>query len=251
MKTTVIGASGFIGRKIVKILESQGHEVTAAARPTVDVLTGVGLSNAVRNADTVIDVTNSPSFDADVAYNFFTTSTNNIIQAIRESNPKLRHITILSVVGLEQVDYDYFKAKIIQENLIRNSGLPFTIVRATQFYEFVESIAGSFPVEKDQQTGVDYVRASPRLFQPISGDDVAEQVARAAVGQPRNDVIEIAGPEPIALAEACKVLGKEVKPDENATYYGSPLTDSTLVPSRPSPILARLSFQDWIAAKSG
>jgi uncharacterized protein YbjT (DUF2867 family) len=253
MKTTVIGASGFIGRKIVKFLESQGHEVTAAARPGVDVLTGAGLTDAVKDADTVIDVTNSPTFDAD-AYNFFKTSPPNIIKAIRESAPKLRHFTILSVVGLELVNSDYFKAKLIQEDLVRKSGIPFTIVRATQFYEFVDAIAQSFPVEKDAETGIEYVRATPRLFQPISGDDVAEQVARISLGQPHNDIVEIAGPQPIAISEACKLClpkGKEIKLDENATYFGSPITDASLRPSRPSPILSRLTLQDWIAAKSG
>ena len=188
MKITVMGASGLIGTKVVDLLTAGGHEVVAASRSSgVDVLTGEGLAEALAGADALVDVTNSPSFEDDPVMEFFTKSTTNLVAAAKAAG--VGHYVVLSIVGVDGLpDSGYMRAKVAQEKLLTESGLPYSIVRATQFSEFADAITASMTVG-------DEVRVPDALIQPITADRVASDVARAAVANPLNGVVNIGGPD--------------------------------------------------------
>jgi len=244
MKIVVIGGSGLIGTKVVKKLTAQGHEALAASPNTgVDATTGRGLAEALSGADVVVDVSNSPSWEDAAVLAFFESSCRNIART--EHQAGVRHHVALSVVGTERLqDSGYFRAKLAQEQLIKGSGIPYTIIRATQFFEFLRAIAAS-------GTADDCVRLPNASFQPIAAEDVATAVAAAAVGAPANDTIEVAGPErlPMSTLVARYLRGtndpREVVSDPNARYYGVRIDDRTLVPGE-NPRLGMIRLDDWI-----
>jgi len=228
MKIAVIGATGLIGSKVVALLEGDGQDVVAASRASgADVLTGEGLAEALAGADVLVDLTNSPSFDDDPVMDFFTRSSANLVNAAKQSG--VGHYVALSIVGVDGLpDSGYMRAKVVQEKTIVDSGLPYTIVRATQFEEFAEAIVGSLDAG-------DQVHAPDALIQPIAADDVAAEVARAAVAGPADSVVNIGGPHKISFADlARRVLteqgvDKPVVVDPDATYFGTPLHRDSLV----------------------
>jgi len=244
MKIVVIGGSGLIGSKVVKNLTEQGHEALVASPNTgVDTTTGRGLAEALARAEVVVDVSNSPSFDEAVAMAFFENAGRNIAHAEKEAS--VRHHVALSVVGTERLqDMGYFRAKLAQERLIKTSGIPYTLIRATQFFEFLGGIAG------DGADGT-RVRLSNAAFQPMAADDVARAVANAALGSPVNGTIEIAGPERAPLSEMVarylKATGdpREVVSDPAARYFGIRLDDRTLVPGD-NPRLGTIRLEEWL-----
>jgi len=235
-KVVVIGGTGLIGSKVVARLAEHGHEAIAASpKPGVNTLTGEGLPEVLSGAQVVVDVSNSPSFEDKAVLDFFTTSTGNLLAA--EKTAGVGHHVALSVVGTERLsESGYFRAKMTQEKLIRESGIPYSIVHATQFFEFVKSIA-------DSATDGNTVRLSHALIQPIAADAVASAVARTAVGEPINGTIEIAGPEQFGLDELIrKGLSfrgdpREVVADPEARYYGALLEERILLPSADALIL--------------
>src|SRR5438094_9078230 len=236
MKIVVIGGSGLIGAKVVSNLRQRGHEVVAASPSTgVNTLTGEGLAEALADARVVVDVANSPSFEGKPAMEFFETSGRNLLAG--EAVAGVEHHVALSVVGIDRLRASgrgslsgYFRAKMAQENLIKASGIPFTIIHATQFFEFVKGIAQS-------ATDGSTVRLSPILMQPIVSDDVAAAVADVALGQPINGMIEVAGPDPIRQDELVRQFllatgdARKVVTDVNARYFGIEVNDQSLVPS--------------------
>lgn len=244
MKIIVIGGSGLIGSKAVRTLSEQGHEAIAASPKTgVNTLTGEGLTEVLRGAQVVIDVSNSPSFEDTAVMAFFKTSTHNLL--ISEVAAGVSHHVALSIVGTDRLpDNGYFRAKAAQENLIKESSVPYTIVRATQFFEFVRSIA-------DAATEGSKVRIAPVLFQPIAADDVASALASAAVSSPLNTTIEIAGPEQFRFDEVVRNSlsasndARQVMPDPHARYFGAELMEGTLVPQG-SARLGKIRFADWL-----
>jgi uncharacterized protein YbjT (DUF2867 family) len=244
MKIVVIGGSGLIGSKVVSRLREQGHEAVAAS-PTsgVDTLTGAGLADALAGAAVVVDVSNSPSFDDAAVLAFFETSTRNLLAA--EAAAGVGHHVALSVVGTERLaESGYFRAKLAQEALITGSAIPYSIVHATQFFEFIRSIA-------DAATDGATVRLAPVLIQPIAADDVAGAVATVAVGAPVNGIVEVAGPEPFRLDDLIRRAldarhdPRAVVADPGARYYGALLGERTLVPGA-SARLAGTRFEDWL-----
>jgi uncharacterized protein YbjT (DUF2867 family) len=228
LKITVIGASGLIGAKVVELLTAEGHQAVPASRNSgVDVLTGEGLSDALAGADVLIDVVNSPSFADDPVMQFFTTSTTNLVAAAKATG--VGHYVALSIVGVDGLpESGYLRAKVAQEKLIVESGLPYTIVRATQFAEFADAIVAS-------ATEGSTVRVSDALIQPIAADDVAAAVARAAVGQPLGGTVDIGGPHKISFEELARTVlarhgdDKTVVVDPQARYFGTPLARNSLV----------------------
>lgn len=247
MKITVIGATGLIGSKVVSLLTAGGHEVVAAARSTgLDVLTGAGVADAVAGADVLIDVTNSPSFEDDAVMDFFTRSTTNLVRAAAAA--RVGHYVALSIVGVDGLpESGYLRAKVAQERIIRDSGLPYSIVRATQFHEFAEAIT-------DSLSDNDEVRAPDALIQPIAADEVAAEVARAAVAAPSKGHIDVGGPDKIPFAElAGAVLAKRgderpVVISTEATYFGTPLDQQSLVTGEAA-VIAGTHFADWLARR--
>jgi uncharacterized protein YbjT (DUF2867 family) len=244
MRIAVIGGTGLIGSKVVTKLRDDGHEAVVAGFPHVNTLTGDGLSEALSGADVVVDVTNSPSLEDAAALNFFTTSTRNLLAA--EAAEGVRHHVALSVVGTERLsESGYFRAKIAQEELIKAGPIPYSIVHATQFFEFVKSIA-------DAATTGNVVKLSSALIQPMAADDVASAVARIAVGPPINGVVEVAGPEQfrldglIRMGLAAKGDPREVISDPEARYFGAMLQERTLLPDARA-VLASTRFEDWIS----
>jgi uncharacterized protein YbjT (DUF2867 family) len=243
-KVVVIGGTGLIGSKVVARLAEHGHEAIAASpKSGVNTLTGEGLAEVLAGAQVVVDVSNSPSFETKAALDFFTTSTGNLLAAERTAG--VGHHVALSVVGTERLsESGYFRAKLAQENLIKESGIPYSIVHATQFFEFVKSIA-------DSATDGNTVRLSPALIQPIAADAVASAVARTAVGEPINGTIEIAGPQQFGLDELIrKGLSfrgdpREVVADPQARYYGALLEERMLLPSADALTLDP-RFEDWL-----
>jgi len=229
MKIVVIGGTGLIGSKVVEKLKRKGHEAIAAAPNTgVNTITGEGLPEALANATVVVDMANSPSFEEKVAMDFFQTAGRNLTAA--EVAAGVRHHVALSVVGTDRLqDSGYFRAKLAQERLIKSSPIPYTLIHATQFFEFMRAIA---QISTDGNT----VRLPPVLFQPIAAEDVASAVAEAALAEPVNDTIEIAGPDTFTLPEAIRqVLAQDGDPrkvivDPVADYYGSKVNERTLVP---------------------
>jgi uncharacterized protein YbjT (DUF2867 family) len=228
MKIAVIGASGLIGTKVVGLLAKDGHEAVAASRSSgVDVLTGEGIAEALSGADALIDVTNSPSFEPDPVMQFFTTSTTNLVAAAKTAG--IENYVALSIVGVDKLpESPYLRAKVAQEKLIVESGLPYSIVRATQFSEFTDAITASLTVG-------DEVRVPDALIQPISADDVSAEVARVAVGTPLNGVVNIGGPDKISFEEMATASlarqgdEKTVVVDSDARYFGTPLQTNSLV----------------------
>lgn len=229
MKIVVIGGTGLIGSKVVGKLRAKGHEAIAAAPNTgVNTITGEGLAEALRGSQVVVDVANSPSFDDEAAMDFFVTAGKNLTEA--EIATGVKHHVALSVVNTERLSTSgYMRAKLAQETKIKASPVPYTIVHATQFFEFLRAIAQS-------STEGDKVRVSHSLFQPMAAEDVATAVAEAALAPPTNSTIEIGGPEPFYMDELVgKVLAydkdpRQVVPDPNALYFGIKLTDQSLVP---------------------
>jgi len=248
MRIVVIGATGLIGSKVSARLEEHGHEVVPAAPSTgVDTLTGEGLAAALRGAQVVVDVSNSPSFaDADVMA-FFETSTGNILAEGRRAG--VTHHVALSVVGAERLPGSgYLRAKCRQEELIRGSGIPYSIVHATQFFEFVRRIA-------DEATEGDTVRVPPVLFQPLAADDVARAVGRTAAGEPVGGVIEVGGPERFRFDELIRRTlradgdPRQVVADPEARYFGTTLSERSLVPADDAP-RGEVRFEDWLRQPS-
>jgi len=245
MKIVVIGGTGLIGSKVVQKLKQQGHEAIAAAPNTgVDTITGKGVAQALAGAEVVVDVSNSPSMENRAALEFFQTSGRNLIAA--EQKAGVLHHIALSVVGTDRLqDSGYFRAKLAQEQLIRSSRVPYTLIHATQFFEFIRSIA-------DVSTVGGAVRLPPVKFQPMAAEDVASAIVEAALGQPKDGLIEVAGPEIFPLDAAVrKVLefdrdSREVIPDPSALYYGVHVTDMTLVPGRDAR-LGRTTLDWWLA----
>jgi len=244
MKIVVIGGTGLIGSKVVGKLKQHGHEAIAAAPETgVDTITGKGLAEALAGAQVVVDVSNSRSFDEQVAMDFFQTSGRNITAA--EQNAGVRHHVALSVVGTDRLqESGYFRAKLAQERLIISSPVPHTLVHATQFFEFMRSIAQAATIG-------DAVRLPPVQFQPMAAEDVASAIAVVALAEPANDLVEIAGPEKFTLDEAVrKVLEydhdpRKVVADAAAPYYGVQVTGTMLMPG-PGARRGPTRFDWWI-----
>jgi uncharacterized protein YbjT (DUF2867 family) len=244
MKIVAIGGTGLIGSKVVAILQQAGHQVTAASpKGGVDTISGKGVKEAVAGADVVIDLANSPSFEDKAVLEFFQASGRNLLPA--ETAAGVRHHVALSIVGTDRTeDNGYFRAKVAQEALVRKSGLPYTIIRSTQFLEFLRAIADSAAVG-------DKVRVSPGLFQPIAADDVAAFVAEFALAAPRNGIVEIAGPERAPfdqfVARYLKAVGdpREVVRDPEARYFGGRVEERSLVPLGEAR-LGRIGLDDWL-----
>ena len=244
MKIVVIGGSGLIGTKLVNRLRKQGHEVVAASpKSGVNTITGEGLPEALAGAQVVVDVANAPSFEDKAVLKFFETSTRNLLAA--EAEAGVGHHVALSVVGTERLsESGYFRAKIAQEKLIKESSIPYSIVHATQFFEFVKSIA-------DAATEGSRVQLAPVLIQPMASDDVAEAVARIAVGAPVNGIVEVAGPEQFRLDElirqdlSARNDPRDVVADPQARYFGAMLSERTLVPGDDAR-LGETRFEDWL-----
>ncbi|OBF80790.1 LysR family transcriptional regulator [Mycobacterium sp. 852002-51163_SCH5372311] len=253
MKFVVIGGSGLIGSQVIAQLAELGHEaVSASPRSGVDTLTGEGVAEALNGAHTVIDVSNSPSWADEDVLHFFTTSTRNLLEAERAAGA--RHHVALSIVGADRASQSgYMRAKVAQEKLIVESGAPYSIVRATQFFEFVDGIA-------DSMTDGDTVRAPNGAFQPIAAADVATAVTRAATGEPVNGILNIAGPEKLGMDDfirnrfAAKGDARRVVTDPAARYYGAVLDDRTIVPLEGEDgedvAIYPTRFGDWMAART-
>jgi uncharacterized protein YbjT (DUF2867 family) len=248
MKIVVIGGSGLIGSKLVTKLDEHGHQAVAASPDTgVNTLTGDGLEEALEGAAVVVDVSNSPSFDDAAVMAFFETSTTNLMAA--EAAAGVEHHVALSVVGTERLSQSgYFRAKIAQEQLIRDASIPYSIVHATQFFEFVKSIAAA-------ATDGNTVRLAPVLIQPMAADDVARAVARVAARSPVNGVVEVAGPEQFRLDELIR-RGlsawndpRVVVADPHARYFGAELGERTLLPGDEAR-LGETRFEDWLRQPS-
>jgi uncharacterized protein YbjT (DUF2867 family) len=243
MKIVVMGGTGLIGSKTVAILRQGGHEVVAASpKSGVNSITGEGLKEALAGAEVVIDLANSPSFEDKAVLEFFETSGRNLLAA--EAAANVGHHVALSIVAIDRTDNGYFRAKVAQEKLIEASGIPYTIVRATQFLEFVRGIA-------DSGADGNMVRLPPILFQPIGSDDVAAMVADVALAAPLNGIVEIAGPERAPLNEIIarylKAVGdpREVVSDPEARYWGGRVDEHSLVPLGEAR-LGRIGLDEWL-----
>lgn len=244
MKIVIIGGSGLIGKQLVPKLRDQGHEVVPASPSTgVNALTGEGLASALAGAQVVVDVSNAPSWEDSAVLEFFETSTRNLLAA--EKTAGVAHHVALSVVGTGRLQASgYFRAKLAQEKLIQAGEIPYSIVRATQFFEFVASIA---------QTATDgnAIRLSSVLMQPILSNDVAAALADVAVAEPINGIVDIAGPDPIRMDDLVRRLfaatrdAREVVTDASAGYFGTPVDDQSLVPLG-NARLAPTHYDDWL-----
>lgn len=247
MKIVVIGGSGLIGSKLVNRLQQQGHEVLAAS-PSVGVntITGEGLAEALAGAEVVVDVANSPSFEDRAVMEFFEKSGHNLLAT--EAAAGVKHHIALSVVGTDRLQQSgYFRAKQVQENLIKQAGIPYTIVHSTQFLEFLSGIAAA-------ATEGNNVRLSPAAIQPISSEDVADVMAEVTLGEPRNGILEIAGPEKFSLSDLVQQYltknqdPRQVVADAHARYYGAEINDQSLVPGL-NPHLGKITFETWYASQ--
>jgi uncharacterized protein YbjT (DUF2867 family) len=244
MKIVVIGGTGLIGSKLVEKLRQKGHEVIAASPASgVNTITGEGLAEALRGAQVVVDVANSPSFEDKAVLEFFQTSGRNLLAA--EAVAGVAHHLALSVVGADRLpESGYLRAKVAQEDLIKASGIPYTILRSTQFFEFIGRIA-------DSAAEGDVIRLSPALLQPIASEDAVAALADLAVGPPLNGTVEVAGPDAYPLDKfARKVLSargdrRQVVADKHARYFGTELDDRSLTPSD-HPRFGATSFDDWL-----
>jgi uncharacterized protein YbjT (DUF2867 family) len=245
MKVVIIGGSGLIGSKLVTRLREQGHEAVPASPDSgVNTLTGEGLAEVLAGTAVVVDVSNSPSFDDDAVLEFFEKSTTNLLTA--EATAGVGHHVAMSVVGSDRApNSGYLRAKIAQEKLIKNSSIPYSIVRSTQFFEFLKRIA-------DEATDGSRVHIPPVLFQPIAADDVAQAVARVAMSAPVNGTVEIAGPQQfgfdefIRLGLAARGDPRVVVADPHAHYFGTELSERTLVPAGEAR-LGEIRFEEWLA----
>jgi uncharacterized protein YbjT (DUF2867 family) len=223
MKITVVGATGQIGTQVIPLLTAAGHQLTAASRATgVDAAIGSGLDAALRDTDVVIDVLNSPTMEDDAALAFFTATSSNLTVAAKKAG--VQHYVLLSIVGVDGLQGGgYLRGKVVQEKTVADSGLPYTIVRATQFHELTEQIAGSLV------TG-DEVHAPDALIQPIASAEAAAVLARIATEPPADGVHDVGGPDKLTFAEmASLVLGRPAVVDPTATYFGTPVTGNSLV----------------------
>jgi len=244
MKLVIIGGTGLIGSKLVIRLREHGHEAVPASPDTgVNTLTGAGLTEALQAASVVVDVSNSPSFEDTAVMEFFTTSTHNLLKYAAAAG--VRHYVALSVVGTERIpDSGYLRAKNAQETLIKGAGLPYSIVHATQFFEFIKRIA-------DEATVGRTVRLPHVLIQPMAADDVAKAVGRVAVGAPLNGMVEVAGPQQFRFDDLIRQgLGarsdpREVVADPHARYFGAELGERSLVPADDAR-LGEIRLQDWL-----
>jgi uncharacterized protein YbjT (DUF2867 family) len=244
MKLVIIGGTGLIGAKLVTLLRKHGHEAIPASLDTgVNTLTGDGLAAALKGASAVVDVSNSPSFEETAVMSFFTTSTRNLLKHATAAG--VRHYVALSVVGSERVpDSPYLRAKNAQETLIKDGGIPYSIVRATQFFEFITRIA-------DEATVGTTVRLPPVLIQPMAADDVAAAVERVAVGAPVNGTVEVAGPERFRFDELIRQAldsrnnTRKVVVDPHARYFGAELAEHSLIPGADAE-LGEISFEAWL-----
>ena len=245
MKIVVIGGSGLIGSKVVTKLTERGHKAVAASPSSgVNAVTGEGLAEVLKDAAVVVDVSNSPSFEDAAAMEFFNTSTRNLLAAAKAAG--VGHYVALSVVGSERLlESGYFRAKIAQEKLIEESSIPYSIVRATQFFEFVKMIT-------DFSADGNTIRLPPVLIQPMAADDVARWVCRVAVGTPLNGTVEVGGPEPFRLDELIR-LGmsarndrRQVITDPHAGYFGVKVSERTLMPGDRAQ-LGEERFEDWLS----
>jgi uncharacterized protein YbjT (DUF2867 family) len=244
MKIVVIGGTGLIGSKVVAKLKQKGHEVLAAAPNTgVNTITGAGLKEAMAGTQVVIDLANSPSFEDKAVLEFFETSGRNLLAA--EAAAGVGYHVALSIVGTDRTpDNGYFRAKVAQEKLIKASGVPYTIIRSTQFLEFLRGIA-------DSSADGNKIRISPGLFQPIAAEDVAAIVADVALVTPRNGIVEIAGPERAPfnefVARYLQAVGdpRQVVRDPEARYYGGRVEERSLVPLGEAR-LGRIGFDEWL-----
>ena len=244
MKIVVIGGSGLIGSKVVSTLSERGYDVIAASPNSgVNTLTGEGLAEVLEGASVVVDVSNSPSFEEKAVMEFFQTSTRNLLSY--EAKAGVKHHVALSVVGTDRLEESpYIRAKIVQEKLIRESEIPYSIVHATQFFEFGKAIA-------EAATEGNQVRVPPVFIQPMAAEDVAKAVASVAVGGPVNGIVEVAGPERLHFDEfirrglRARNDPREVVVDSNARYYGARLNELTLVPAGEAK-LGEIRFEDWL-----
>jgi uncharacterized protein YbjT (DUF2867 family) len=243
MKIVVIGGTGLIGTKVVEKLKHKGHEVVAAALNTgVNTITGEGLKEAMAGAQVVIDLENSPSFEDKAVLEFFETSGRNLLAA--EAAAGVRHHVALSIVGIDRSDNGYFRAKVAQEKLITTSGISYTIIRSTQFLDFLGAVAAS-------SADGNIVRLPPVLFQPIAADDIAPIVAEVALAAPRNGIVEIAGPERAPfneiVARYLKAVGdpREVVRDPEAGYFGGRVEERSLVPLGEAR-LGHIGLDEWV-----
>jgi uncharacterized protein YbjT (DUF2867 family) len=244
MKLVIIGGTGLIGSKLVTKLKEHGHEAVAASPDTgVNTLTGAGLAEALRGASVVVDVSNSPSFEEKAVMDFFTTSTRNLLAGAAAAG--VSHYVALSVVGTERIpDSPYLRAKSAQEALIKGGGIPYSIVHATQFFEFIKRIA-------DEATVGTTVRLPPVLIQPMAADDVAKAVGRVAVGAPLNGAVDVAGPQQFRFDELIREGLKsrqdprEVVTDPQARYFGAVLSERALVPAGDAR-LGEIRLQEWL-----
>jgi len=246
MRIVVIGGTGLIGSKTVTILRQANHEVVAASPQSgVNTITGEGVKEAVTGAQVVIDLANSPSFEDKRVLEFFETSGRNLLAA--ESAAGLRHHVALSIVGIDRSDNGYFRAKVAQEKLIVASGIPYTIIRATQFMEFLRGIA-------DSGTDGNVVRIATSMFQPIAADDVARIVTEVALAAPREGIVEIAGPERAPfneiVARYLQAVGdpRQVASDPEARYFGGRVEERSLVPLGEAR-LGRIGLAEWLVAQ--
>jgi uncharacterized protein YbjT (DUF2867 family) len=247
MKVVVIGGTGLIGSKLVEKLNEHGHEASPASPQTgCNTITNEGVDEAVAGADVLVDVSNSPSFTDDDVMNFFVTSTTNLIAAAKKAG--IGHYVALSVVGTGRLpDSGYLRAKAAQEKLIVESGVPYSLVHATQFYEFLTAIADASTIDGK-------VHLIPVHFQPMASDDVVSALGRVTVGGPLNAIQELGGPEKVRMDEliraALEAAGddREIVSDEHAKYFGTELRDDSLVPG-PRAVLGSTTYTDWANAK--
>ena len=245
MKIVVIGGTGLIGSKLVKRLRERGHDPLAASPDSgVNTLTGEGLAEALEGARAVVDVSNAPAWEDEAVLDFFQTSTRNLLSA--EETAGVGHHIALSVIGADRLtESGYLRAKVAQEELVKAASVPYTILRASQFFEFIRRIA-------DSSTDGDTVRLPPALVQPESADDVADALADIADDPPVNGTVELAGPEPLPLDEiARRVLTEDGDPrrvitDVHARYFGAELDDRSLIPGD-APRVAPTRFEDWLS----
>ncbi|PMU10925.1 MULTISPECIES: SDR family oxidoreductase [unclassified Pseudomonas] len=245
MKIVVIGGTGLIGSKLVQNLRERGHDVLAAAPSTgVNSITREGLAQAMDGAEVVVDVANAPSWEDQAVLDFFETSSRNLLAA--EAAAGVRHHVALSIVGSERLpENGYFRAKVAQENLIKASGIPYTLLRATQFFEFVGGIAQSATVGEE-------ICLSPALIQPMASDDVVAALTDVALAAPANGTVEVAGPEAMPLDELVRRFlratqdTRKVVPDVHARYYGAVLDDQSLTAGK-NARLGAIRFEDWLA----
>jgi uncharacterized protein YbjT (DUF2867 family) len=247
MKIVIIGGTGLIGSKLVDLLRKRGQEVLAASPNSgVNSITGEGLSEALAGAQVVVDVANSPSFEDSAVLKFFETSSRNLIDAGKAAG--VRHYVALSVVGADRLpESGYLRAKVAQENLIKASGLPYSILRSTQFFEFVNRIA-------DTATEGNTVRLPTAFVQPIVSDEVVAALADVVMGTPVNGTVEVAGPEKVRLDDLVRRAlytnndVRQVKGDAHARYFGTELGDESLVPATAAPRLGTTRFDAWFSA---